>query len=105
MSEARLATTVFDNNGRIYTAGSTAAQIGPAAAGIGAHAWVDGIRPEPEPVEQQDPPPPEQPPDGDGAATPPAAPPEDGEQAGDGSEAVADREAPAARRGRRGGGA
>lgn len=43
--EPKLAFTVH-HKGRKYRGGSTAADIGPAAAEIGAHAWVGGIAPE-----------------------------------------------------------
>lgn len=43
--EPKLAYTVH-HKGRKYRGGSTAADIGPAAADIGAHAWVGGIAPE-----------------------------------------------------------
>lgn len=43
-SEPELAMTVH-HKGRKYRAGMTAEDIGPAAAEIGKHAWVDGIAP------------------------------------------------------------
>jgi hypothetical protein len=43
-NEPMLAYTVH-HKGHIYPAGSTAADIGPDAADIGAHAWEGGITP------------------------------------------------------------
>jgi hypothetical protein len=99
MSEATLAYTVH-HKGRKYSAGSTAAQIGPAAAEIGDHAWVDGKGPGPTSASGGEPPP--RSPAKGGAAEPPATP-TDGEEGGAGAEADPAHETPA-RRGRRGGG-
>jgi hypothetical protein len=44
-NEPMLAYTVH-HKGNIYPAGSTAADLGPVAAEIGAHAWEGGVTPE-----------------------------------------------------------
>lgn len=109
MSEATLAYTVH-HQGRKYSAGSTAAQIGPAAAEIGDHAWVGGRRPsnvpqpgDPEGGTMLGSPPAAMSPLGSPAPTPepPASePPEGGDQGDAETGTSADREA-APRRGTR----